>query len=658
MKVAVTDRFHAKQGRTTGRLVLGNGQDKLVVYLKRHYRLSSWHRILATFWPNRGWSPALCEWHNLRRATALGLPVPRAVAAAEFIGPWFKLQSFLAVEELSDMVPLHEAIPEAARRMDGSTFRQWKHGLVLEIARVTSGFHSRRYFHKDLYLCHYYMPRRLIAANPVWHGQVHLIDLHRLGRHPLTWRRWQIKDLAELLYSSLIDGISVRDRLCFWRAYQAIGQPKLRGNWVRGFVIFKHRSYRRHNEIDEKSTPRKMTAPLDASAGNRLNIAICYERVMPARGGCETYIMDLACRLTADGHEVHLYASQWDPDILPAGVHCHLIPAFRGPRFLRPWFFSASCLRAARGENHDVTIGFDKTWGQDVLYPQGGLHVAAARHNLRKYGSRAGRLLATLGKFLDCAYWSYLLLERRQYVSSNQPLIIVNSRMVQRHFQRFYGIGPAKIRVIPSAIDTDRFAVHERPKWRAEWRSCWGIGPNETAGLFLAMNYRLKGLKPLLYATRLVTDLSRFKLIVAGSPSIKRYERLAHRLGIRDKVIFLGPRRDVHNCYFAADFLVHPTFYDPCSLVVLEALACGLAVITSRFNGASELLHSSRDGYVIENPHDHTALAQCMSELLDPSRRQAISRAAKEVALKWSFDDHYRQLLDVFAEAARRRKAA
>ena len=317
-----------------------------------------------------------------------------------------------------------------------------------------------------------------------------------------------------------------------------------------------------------------------------MNAALCYESVTPARGGCETYIVDLARRMTSDGHEVHLYASHWDAATLPSAIHCHIVPSFKGPRFLRPWHFGAACLKAMRERDHDVTVGFDKTWGQDVLYPQGGLHIAAAKHNLEKYRSQAVRVLATMGKWLDTAYWSYLLLEHRQYLGSERPLIVVNSGMVRDHFEKFYHIDRRAIRVIPSAIDPERFAEHDLPKRRVEWREHWGIGANDTAGLFVAMNYRLKGLQPLLRAVRLIPDRT-FKLLVAGNHRTGPYERLARRLGIVDKVLFLGPRRDVHNCYFAADFLIHPTFYDPCSLVVLEALACGLPVITSRFSSAS-----------------------------------------------------------------------
>src|SRR5205823_75906 len=100
---------------------------------------------------------------------------------------------------------------------------------------------------------------------------------------------------------------------------------------------------------------------------------------------CETYIASLARRLVADGHEVHLYACRWDPAALPDGMHYHPLSLPRGPRPLRPWRFSAACHRAMRESRHQVTIGFDKVWGMDVVYPQGGLYLASQDHTLRKW---------------------------------------------------------------------------------------------------------------------------------------------------------------------------------------------------------------------------------------------------------------------------------
>src|SRR5262249_11266521 len=72
MAIPVTDRFHAKQGRSTGRWILPGPGRPLAVYLKRHYQLPWWRGLLAAVWPDRGWSPALEEWHHLEWARAQG----------------------------------------------------------------------------------------------------------------------------------------------------------------------------------------------------------------------------------------------------------------------------------------------------------------------------------------------------------------------------------------------------------------------------------------------------------------------------------------------------------------------------------------------------------------------------------------------------------
>ena len=389
-----------------------------------------------------------------------------------------------------------------------------------------------------------------------------------------------------------------------------------------------------------------------------MDVALCYGSVLPARGGCETYIADLARRLARDGHAVHIYACRWDPSRLPETTHYHRIPAPRGPRFLRPWGFAATCAAELARRTHDASIGFDKTWGQDILYPQGGLHVASAAHNLLKYRSGWARKLAALAKWLDPAAWSFARLERRQYLGESRPQIVVNSRMVQRHFSRFYDVPPEAVQVLPSAIDPTRFAAEDRPKRRALERDRWAVSPSEPVGLFVAMNYRLKGLAPLLHALRHVPPERPFRLAVVGSPRTGSYERLARKLGVADRVLFLGFRADPKDAYFAADFLVHPTFYDPCSLVVLEALACGLPVVTTRYNGASELFADGREGFVIDDPHDAAALGGALTKLLDPATRSACATAARQASQRWTFEQHYQQLLQLFREVAGRKRAA
>ena len=257
------------------------------------------------------------------------------------------------------------------------------------------------------------------------------------------------------------------------------------------------------------------------------------------------------------------------------------------PRFLRAWYFNGACRRQLRRAGHDATVGFDKIAGLDVHYPQGGVYAASVDFNLLKHRwALTRRVLRTL-KWLDPAHLSSLALERVQF-HGGRALVVAISDMVRRHMEDRYGIDPANLRVLPIAPPPDRFDECDRPRRRYEARRRWGLGPDRVIALFAGMNYRLKGLEPLLHA------LHRLKegpdLVVVGQPKTTAFERRARRLGIADRVRFAGYCPDMRDAYFAADLLVHPTFYDPCSNVVLEAMACGLPVITTRNNGASEML--------------------------------------------------------------------
>ena len=247
MHAQITDDFHAKQGRSTARWSLEAGARQLVVYLKRHFELPRWRGLIAMLWSGGDWSPGMAEYRNLEWARTQGLPVPNVVAAGEFVGPWGKLQSFLAIEELTDMLPLHEAIPRAARQLDPAVFRVWKAGLVRELARLTRILHDRRRYHKDLYLCHFFIARADTTCVPTWAGRVHMIDFHRLAHHPLAGAFWASKDLGQLLYSSEVEGIDARDRLRFWRAYFGPARRTLWGRWLRRMAVMRGGLYRRHN---------------------------------------------------------------------------------------------------------------------------------------------------------------------------------------------------------------------------------------------------------------------------------------------------------------------------------------------------------------------------------------------------------------------------
>jgi heptose I phosphotransferase len=241
------DRLHAKQGRSTARVVFHTADGPLSVYLKRHYRLPRRVGLAALIHPRGNHSPGTAEWAHLERVRTLGIRVPEVVAAGERVGPWGALQSFLMVAELAGCRPLHEAIPALAARGDRAAFDAWKRALIAEMAAITATLHRARLFHKDLYLCHFFLDMQSLGAPG---RRLTLIDLHRLGEHRSWPDRWRWKDLGQLLYSTEgVVGIDDRDRLRFWMHYRRwLDLPRPR--WQARMIRLKAARYRAHNRPD------------------------------------------------------------------------------------------------------------------------------------------------------------------------------------------------------------------------------------------------------------------------------------------------------------------------------------------------------------------------------------------------------------------------
>jgi UDP-glucose:(heptosyl)LPS alpha-1,3-glucosyltransferase len=222
--------------------------------------------------------------------------------------------------------------------------------------------------------------------------------------------------------------------------------------------------------------------------------------------------------------------------------------------------------------------------------------------------------------------------------------------MVAQHFREYHGMEPERIRVVYNALDPRV----PRPGAREAFRRRQGLGAEDGALLFVARNYGLKGLEPLLEAFAVVSRTHRGgRLVVCGSTRDRRYRRLVRRLRIVDRVTFLGAVDDIGECFAGCDAFAFPSFYDPCSLVVLEAMAAGLPVITTRCNGACELLDEGKDGFVIDSPWDVEALADRMHRLLaDPALRATMGNRARGNVVRYTVDARQEELWRALEEAA------
>jgi UDP-glucose:(heptosyl)LPS alpha-1,3-glucosyltransferase len=387
-----------------------------------------------------------------------------------------------------------------------------------------------------------------------------------------------------------------------------------------------------------------------------MHLALNFQRIDPARGGAETYIADLCRHLVGAGHRVDLYAESWADGCLPQEVNVVPVAAPGRRRLERIRSFARNSQEALKSARHDCSVGFINTYAHDVIIPQGGVQWGSLTANSARFGSPILRQLYLASKMTNPKYWLYRSIETKQYHPERHPRVVAVSTMVKRHIEQFHHVPRQQINVIPNAIDPKRLAVSHPGAVRCVFRNRFGLEPGDLTGLFVGHNFALKGLRPLLEALGVRRQRNRkarpIHLVVCGSGQPGPFRRLASRLGLNDTIHFLGFYPDVEACYWSTDFFVQPTYYDPCSLVVLEALACGLPVITTAQNGASELLNDGEEGYVLTAPDAREELIAALDHMANDTTRHAMSARALRLGQVQTFDIHVARLIAVFEDVA------
>lgn len=386
-----------------------------------------------------------------------------------------------------------------------------------------------------------------------------------------------------------------------------------------------------------------------------MKIGFQIEHLDPARGGAETYVHRFARELLAAGHDVHLFAADFGAELEGAVAHHVLQRGLSRPE--RDLRFARAAAKAARRADLDVVVAVGRTFGANVLQPHGGTLPGSRRQNVRLLASPTLRRLKRAFDWLNPRTRMQLWIERRQHEAAPPPEVVAISKMVRSDMREFYGVPDERLHLVYNGVDTRQFSPEACEAVRDETREAWGLAPEETCFLIVAHNLRLKGMRELVEAGARLDKGKPWRVVVVGKGSPRSYVEQIELGGCGGRFQFAGPLADVVPAYAAADVYVQPTWYDPCSLVVLEALACGRPVITTRLNGASELMEDGRDGLILETPAGIDALVDAMLELLDADRRRRMGRAARETAERHPIERNFEQMMAVFEKAAARKEA-
>jgi len=364
-------------------------------------------------------------------------------------------------------------------------------------------------------------------------------------------------------------------------------------------------------------------------------------------GGAERYVASLADNLALRGHEIEIFARTWKTQPRPPGadrppqnITLRRVPVLRGPSFLQILSFAVNSRKLLKRGRYDIIHSFERTLYQDIYRAGDGCHREWLAQR-RKIDPPRKSMLHRINPLHITLLW----IEKQIFTENGCKAVMANSRRGKKEIMDLYGVPEKKIRVIYNPVDQQRFSCGSHQESREKLLQRFGIEPDCALLLFVGSGFKRKGLTATLKALALLASPAH--LIVVGKDRPSPYQRLAGELGIEKCVSFAGPVSEVAPYYRGADLFVFPTIYEPFSNVCIEAMAAGLPVVTSRINGASEVLVEGDSGYVIDDPLDPAEIAAKIRLGLDIPKNQ-VGEANRDILGRLTWANHIEQVLELY----------
>jgi glycosyltransferase involved in cell wall biosynthesis len=356
--------------------------------------------------------------------------------------------------------------------------------------------------------------------------------------------------------------------------------------------------------------------------------------------------VQLARYLVRAGHEVHAYAftATSDPGLAP-GVHFHDVPAAQASdsrlgAALHAATFAKNATRLIEHDRaaYDVVLGRGmSTWEQDIVHLTGVVSGELRRDRLSRSSDGFQRRLTDAVLPIAAPIILVRKFIERQIVEKRVPFEIhTSSSLVREDLLAAYDVDPARIRVVTPGVDLAEFRP---PADRIAARREVKLSETVTVILFCGHSFKLKGLD------RAVLALGRMSepalLVIVGRDDPAPYLALAERLGVAERLRFVGPRIDTWRFFQAADIFLLPSRVDMWGMTVAEAMATGVPPVTTTGAGAADVIANEQNGFVLPEPLDVDLLAATLDRIaVDPDLRTRIGQAALKRARSLTWEDH------------------
>lgn len=365
-------------------------------------------------------------------------------------------------------------------------------------------------------------------------------------------------------------------------------------------------------------------------------------RMVNREGGIQVYVWELAKRFAVWGHEVHLFTHSC-PELPHESIKVHRVPMFLGRSYRQsqnPWVKAAQIWSFGWFSRKMVKYG-----DYDIIHVQGDsmarAHVRTA-HSCHKawmvldlsWDSSLGNRVR---KWINPLHTIVRLIEWYDYIRKGTDHVIAVSESVRVQMIDNYRVDSLQITVIPNGVPVSEF--HKPDGFDVGNIRCdFGIPVEQKLLVFVGWEFGRKGLGAVIDALAKVS-VGQPHLVVVGGDHPKDYIEKAEALDVGSRIHFVGAQDDIRPYLWVSDLFVFPTRYEPFGFVIIEAMAAGLPLITSRIAGAAEWIEEGKEGILLDDPFDSQELAQALDKLLeDADSLTTMGKAAQAKAREFEWD--------------------
>lgn len=356
-------------------------------------------------------------------------------------------------------------------------------------------------------------------------------------------------------------------------------------------------------------------------------------------GGAERVAANFTREFVRRGHSVTVFSEKFKGQKNASLDWVPVVPGYI-PSFSKTLSFHKAVQKELKKNSFDIVYSMCRTFPADVFRVTEQLHSEWMPIRYSKIS------------LLNPRHRSILKLEKQIFTGNKVRRIVTNSELVRRQIISRYAFDERRISVIRNGVDRSIFyPVRDKDEKKA-LRAKLGISSERLVLLFVAGNFRIKGLEQ---AIRVISGLEKrirnnILLMVIGGDNPTPYSGLAEELSVSGNISFAGSRKNMRDYYAASDLLFYPSLYEPFANVCLEACASALPVLTTELNGSSELVANGKNGYLVRDADKIDEMRNAVTDFagLSEDARADFSKAAYEASLPYEWEKHAGELEVLF----------